>query len=108
MFTLTNTNILFQAVAETPVAEETPEVKEPEDKPVVEEKKEEVASSEPEEPENLRKIFAGGLNRETSDEAFKEFFSQFGSITDGVVIKDQGQSTIDFYDSILFLTFGRC
>lgn len=83
----------FQAVAETPVVEETPEVKEPEEKPVVEEKKEEVASSEPEEPENLRKIFAGGLNRETSDEKFKEFFSQFGSITDGVVIKDQGQST---------------
>ena len=40
------------------------------------------------EPENLRKIIAGGLNRETSDEKFREYFSQFGSITDGAVVRD--------------------
>ena len=86
---------LLQAVAETPVTE-TPEVTEPEEKvekeAAVEEKPAPDAAEESEEPENLRKIFAGGLNRDTSDEKFKEFFSQFGNITDGVVIKDQGQS----------------
>ena len=85
----------MQAVAETPVTE-TPEVTEPEEKvekeAAVEEKPAPDAAEESEEPENLRKIFAGGLNRDTSDEKFKEFFSQFGNITDGVVIKDQGQS----------------
>ena len=87
----------MQAVAETPVTE-TPEVTEPEEKvekeAAVEEKPAPDAAEESEEPENLRKIFAGGLNRDTSDEKFKEFFSQFGNITDGVVIKDQGQSEL--------------
>lgn len=92
--------MFLQAVTETPVVEEVPEKEESQEAEAVEEEKpdseetapaSQAASSEPEEPENLRKIFAGGLNRETSDESFKEFFSQFGEITDGVVIKDHVQ-----------------
>ena len=54
------------------------------------------------EPENLRKIFAGGLNRETSDEKFKEYFSQFGSITDGAVMEDQITKSTRFHHDSWF------
>ena len=38
--------------------------------------------------EALRKLFVGGLNRSTSDEVFKEYFSPWGEIEDSVIIKD--------------------
>ncbi len=38
-------------------------------------------------PEAHRKIFVGGLNYSTTDEAMKEFFSAFGEIVDCVVMK---------------------
>ena len=38
--------------------------------------------------EGLRKIFVGGLNRGTADETFRDYFEQFGTIVDFVVIKD--------------------
>jgi len=97
---------MAEVAAETPVAE-TPEVQEPEEKVVDEkpaaEEKPAADAGEPEEPENLRKIFAGGLNRDTTDEKFKEFFSQFGNITDAVVIKDQGNISRGFG----FVTFQK-
>ncbi|CAB3409311.1 unnamed protein product [Caenorhabditis bovis] len=40
------------------------------------------------EPENLRKIFVGGLTSNTSDEMMKEFYSQYGNITDIIVMRD--------------------
>jgi heterogeneous nuclear ribonucleoprotein A1/A3 len=40
------------------------------------------------EQEAMRKMFVGGLNRSTSDEAFFEYFGQFGTMVDQVVIKD--------------------
>ncbi|CAI2350874.1 unnamed protein product [Caenorhabditis sp. 36 PRJEB53466] len=40
------------------------------------------------EPENLRKIFVGGLTSNTTDEMMREFYSQFGSITDIIVMRD--------------------
>ncbi|XP_022083310.1 heterogeneous nuclear ribonucleoprotein A3 homolog 2-like, partial [Acanthaster planci] len=39
-----------------------------------------------EEPENLRKIFLGGLNRSTTKDDLKTHFEQFGEVTDSIVI----------------------
>ena len=44
--------------------------------------------TEPEEAENLRKIFTGGLNRETTDEQMKEYFEKFGEILDCIILRD--------------------
>jgi len=38
--------------------------------------------------EAMRKMFVGGLNRDTTDDAFFEYFGQFGNMVDQVVIKD--------------------
>ena len=38
--------------------------------------------------EAMRKIFVGGLNRNSKDEDFSEVFAQFGTILDSVIIKD--------------------
>ena len=40
------------------------------------------------EVEAMRKMFIGGVNRDTTEEAFKEHFGQFGEILDSVIIKD--------------------
>jgi RNA recognition motif-containing protein len=45
-------------------------------------------TSEGGEPEQMRKIFIGGLNINTTDESLREYFSQFGTIDDCVVLKD--------------------
>ena len=37
---------------------------------------------------HVRKIFIGGLNKKTTDETLKEHFSQYGELTDTVVMKD--------------------
>jgi len=36
----------------------------------------------------MRKMFVGGLNKYTTDEAFFEYFGQFGNMEDKVIIKD--------------------
>ena len=48
------------------------------------------------EKEALRKIFAGGLNRATTDDAFSQYFSTFGNIVDSVVIKNQSGESRGF------------
>nr|XP_006825358.1 PREDICTED: heterogeneous nuclear ribonucleoprotein A3-like isoform X2 [Saccoglossus kowalevskii] len=40
------------------------------------------------EPEQLRKLFIGGLNYETTDDSLKGHFSEWGEIVDCVVMKD--------------------
>jgi heterogeneous nuclear ribonucleoprotein A1/A3 len=40
------------------------------------------------EPEQLRKLFIGGLNWRTTDESLKSFYEQWGKIVDVVVMKD--------------------
>lgn len=40
------------------------------------------------EPENLRKIFVGGLTSNTTDEMMREFYAQYGEITDIIVMRD--------------------
>lgn len=40
------------------------------------------------EPEQLRKIFVGGLNRRTTEETLKEYFSSWGNIVDCVIMRE--------------------
>lgn len=40
------------------------------------------------EPEQFRKMFIGGLSGATTDEALKEFYSQWGEIVDCIVMRD--------------------
>ena len=42
----------------------------------------------------MRKLFIGGLRRDTVEDTFKDYFSQFGTIVDAVIITDSnnGQS----------------
>ena len=44
-----------------------------------------------EQPEHFRKLFIGGLNYTTTEDGLREFFGQWGELTDCVVMKD-GQS----------------
>ncbi|CAK1579272.1 unnamed protein product [Parnassius mnemosyne] len=44
--------------------------------------------NEYDEPEHLRKLFIGGLDYHTNDNALKEFYEQWGEIVDVVVMKD--------------------
>ncbi|XP_054635960.1 heterogeneous nuclear ribonucleoprotein A1-like [Dunckerocampus dactyliophorus] len=44
----------------------------------------------PREPEQLRKLFIGGLSFETTDESLRAHFEQWGSLTDCVVMRDPG------------------
>ncbi|CAI4232001.1 unnamed protein product [Auanema sp. JU1783] len=47
-----------------------------------------VAGSDVSEPENFRKIFVGGLTANTTDDTMREFYSQFGELTDIIVMRD--------------------
>lgn len=40
------------------------------------------------EPEQLRKIFVGGINRRTTEESLKEYFSLWGTIVDCVIMRE--------------------
>ena len=40
------------------------------------------------EPKSMRKLFVGGLNLRTTEETFREHFSQFGELVDCVVMTD--------------------
>ncbi|XP_053338255.1 heterogeneous nuclear ribonucleoprotein A1-like [Clarias gariepinus] len=45
-------------------------------------------SKEPREPEQLRKLFIGGLSFETTDDSLRSYFEQWGTLTDCVVMRD--------------------
>ncbi|XP_010879544.2 heterogeneous nuclear ribonucleoprotein A1a isoform X2 [Esox lucius] len=47
-----------------------------------------MSKESPREPEQLRKLFIGGLSFETTDESLRAHFEQWGSLTDCVVMKD--------------------
>ena len=40
------------------------------------------------EPEQLRKLFIGGLSSETTDDSLREHFEKWGTLTDCVVMRD--------------------
>ena len=43
---------------------------------------------DPKEPEQLRKLFIGGLSFETTDDSLREHFEKWGPLTDCVVMRD--------------------
>uniref|UniRef100_A0A8D2DVS4 RRM domain-containing protein n=1 Tax=Sciurus vulgaris TaxID=55149 RepID=A0A8D2DVS4_SCIVU len=43
---------------------------------------------DPKEPEQLRKLFVGGLSFETTDDSLREHFEKWGTLTDYVVMRD--------------------
>ncbi|XP_073519179.1 heterogeneous nuclear ribonucleoprotein A1-like isoform X2 [Phyllobates terribilis] len=45
-------------------------------------------SESPKEPEQLRKLFIGGLSFETTDDSLRSHFEQWGTLTDCVVMRD--------------------
>uniref|UniRef100_A0A2K5QFT9 RRM domain-containing protein n=1 Tax=Cebus imitator TaxID=2715852 RepID=A0A2K5QFT9_CEBIM len=45
-------------------------------------------SESPKEPEQLRKLFIGGLSFETTDESLRSHFEQWGTLTDCVVMRN--------------------
>ncbi|KAM4045095.1 LOW QUALITY PROTEIN: heterogeneous nuclear ribonucleoprotein A1 [Anomaloglossus baeobatrachus] len=45
-------------------------------------------SESPKEPEQLRKLFIGGLSFETTDDSLRNHFEQWGTLTDCVVMRD--------------------
>jgi len=51
--------------------------------------KEYVCPKEFNEREAMRKLYVGKINKETTEEEFKEYFSTFGEISDAVVIKKE-------------------
>ena len=50
--------------------------------------KKDVESEDTRECEAMRKMFVGGLNRETSEETFWDHFGQYGNMVDKVIIRD--------------------
>ncbi|XP_029451030.1 heterogeneous nuclear ribonucleoprotein A1 isoform X5 [Rhinatrema bivittatum] len=50
--------------------------------------KERIKKTSPKEPEQLRKLFIGGLSFETTDESLRGHFEQWGVLTDCVVMRD--------------------
>lgn len=92
---------------EATIEEEKPEVKEESEKEEEEEEEEVeyVCPPEFDEREEMRKMFVGGLDKETTDDEFKALFSTFGEVTDFIIIrKDQSKSDRLFG----FITFGKC
>lgn len=91
----------MSAEEETPAAtvpEETPETK------VEEEPEEEVeylCPPEFDETEDMRKLFVGGLDKETTEDELKELFAQYGEIAAANVIKKEQRA----YG---FVTFAKC
>lgn len=51
----------------------------------------------PREPEQLRKLFIGGLSFETTDESLRAHFEQWGGLTDCVVSGILPFCNTDFY-----------
>uniref|UniRef100_A0A4W3JCE5 RRM domain-containing protein n=1 Tax=Callorhinchus milii TaxID=7868 RepID=A0A4W3JCE5_CALMI len=51
---------------------------------------------EPKEPEQLRKLFIGGLSFETTDESLREHFEQWGQLTDCVVMREPSKRSRGF------------
>ncbi|CAD6196240.1 unnamed protein product [Caenorhabditis auriculariae] len=56
------------------------------------------------EPENFRKIFVGGLTANTTDETMREFYSQYGEITDIIVMRDANTKRSRGFGFVTFAT----
>lgn len=58
------------------------------------------------EKEAMRKMFVGGLDKETSDEEFKALFEKYGEIVDFIIIRKDASSKSDRLFG--FITFAKC
>jgi len=85
-------------------------------KPEEVEVKEEEVESEDEEIEyecpaefdervEMRKMFVGGIDKETTDEEFKNLFTEFGEVTDHVIIRSDTKKSDRLFG---FITFSKC
>ena len=99
---------------EAPVAAETQEQTAEEPTPAPQEEEEEEVEEEIEyvcppefdEREEMRKMFVGGLDKETTDEEFKELFAAFGEVTDFIIIRKESSMKSDRLFG--FITFAHC
>ena len=53
-------------------------------------------------PTQLRKLFIGGLNHETTDEQLREYYERWGHVVDCIVIRDPIQKTSRGFGFITF------
>nr|P17130.1 RecName: Full=Heterogeneous nuclear ribonucleoproteins A1 homolog; Short=hnRNP A1; AltName: Full=Helix-destabilizing protein; AltName: Full=Single-strand-binding protein; AltName: Full=hnRNP core protein A1 [Xenopus laevis]AAA49741.1 ribonucleoprotein A1a [Xenopus laevis] len=61
-------------------------------------------SEAPNEPEQLRKLFIGGLSFETTDESLREHFEQWGTLTDCVVMRDPNSKRSRGFGFVTYLS----
>ena len=97
------TAVVEQEPTET-VPEETPE-EIPEEPDSDSEEIEYVCPEEFDEREEMRKMFVGGLDKETSDDEFKGLFSVYGEVTDFIIIRKDNSKSDRLFG---FITFARC
>ncbi len=57
---------------------------------------------EPQEREALRKLFCGGLDRDTTDETFRAHFDEFGHIVDLIIIRDKATQVSKGFGFVTF------
>lgn len=55
-------------------------------------------------PPQLRKLFIGGLNHETTDEQLRQFYSQYGTVVDCIVIRDPATKYSRGFGFVTFAT----
>ncbi|KAF7473805.1 heterogeneous nuclear ribonucleoprotein A1-like [Marmota monax] len=61
-------------------------------------------SESPKEPEQLRKLFIGGLRFETTDESLRSHFEQWGTLTDCVVMRDPNTKSSRGFGFVTYAT----
>jgi len=57
------------------------------------------------EREEMRKMFVGGLDKETKDDEFKALFSAFGEVSDFIIIRKDNSKSDRLFG---FITFSKC
>ncbi|XP_045845565.1 heterogeneous nuclear ribonucleoprotein A1-like [Meles meles] len=61
-------------------------------------------SESPKEPEQLRKLFIGGLSFETTDESLRSHFEPWGALTDCVVMRDPNTKRSRGFGFVIYAT----
>uniref|UniRef100_A0A3Q3JAW3 RRM domain-containing protein n=1 Tax=Monopterus albus TaxID=43700 RepID=A0A3Q3JAW3_MONAL len=61
----------------------------------------------PKEPEQLRKLFIGGLSFETTEESLRAHFEQWGSLTDCVVMRDPNSKRSRGFGFVTYSSVGE-
>lgn len=96
-----------ETIADETPAEETPAVEEqPEAEPESEDEEIEYTCPEEfDEREEMRKMFVGGLDKNTADDEFKKLFEKYGNITDFIIIRKDNNKSDRLFG---FITFEKC